>query len=197
MTNYPYVDIAVLDSIRRPFAAGDAMVIVSRNLSNVIWANGSGLELFGLGRLDAALEGQAALDDIQRRQIMGTVPRAGDEQVVHLRFVQGPQTILLPVHVSVMLLPDSVEAVLLRIPAHALKQRSQTGDSLEAIRNAGSHAAFIKPGARLISGADDLAALNIDHDDLVRMMREVSGENDRLVAALGHGVRTVAKRLVV
>jgi PAS domain S-box-containing protein len=181
MTNYPYVDIAVLDAIRRPFAAGDAMVIVSRDLGSVIWANGSGLELFGLGRLDAALEGQAALDDIQRRQISGIVPSAGDERMVHLRFVQGPQTILLPVHVSVIALPDLVEAVLLRIPAHALQERTKTGDTLEAIRNAGSHAAFIKPGTRLISGADDLAVLNIDPEDLARMMREVAGENDRLV----------------
>ncbi len=181
MTNYPYVDIAVLDTIRRPFAAGDALVIVSHDLSNVVWANGNGLELFGLGRLEAALSGEAALDDIQRRQIAGIVPNAAEERMVHLRFVQGPQTILLPVHVSVIALPDDVEAVLLRIPAMALSSRAQTGDTLEAIRNAGSHAAFIKPGARLISGAEDLAALNIDPDDLARMMREVSGENDRLV----------------
>ena len=181
MSNYPYVDIAVLDTIRRPFAAGDALVIVSRDLENVVWANGSGLELFGLGRLDAALSGEAALDDIQRRQIIGSVPSSNEERMLHLRFVQGPQTVLLPVHVSIMSLPDAVEAVLLRIPARSLKSRTQTNDTLEAIRNAGSHAAFIKPGARLISGADDLAALDIDPEDLARMMREVAGENDRLV----------------
>jgi PAS domain S-box-containing protein len=181
MSNYPYVDIAVLDTIRRPFAAGDALVIVSRDLGDVVWANGSGLELFGLGRLDAALSGEAALDDIQRRQIIASVPMSNEERMVHLRFVQGPQTVLLPVHVSVMSLPDSVEAVLLRIPARSLKSRTQSSDTLEAIRNAGSHAAFIKPGARLVSGADDLAALDIDPEDLARMMREVAGENDRLV----------------
>jgi PAS domain S-box-containing protein len=181
MTNYPYVDIAVLDTVRRSFAAGDALVIVSYDLRSVIWANGNGLELFGLGRLDAALNGEAALDDIQRRQISGVVPQTNDERVVHLRFVQGPQTVLLPVHVSVIALPDAVDAVLLRIPARSLKSRAQTGDTLEAIRNAGSHAAFIKLGARLISGAEDLAALEIDPEDLARMMREVAGENDRLV----------------
>ena len=126
MSNYPYVDIAVLDTIRRPFAAGDALVIVSRDLENVVWANGSGLELFGLGRLDAALSGEAALDDIQRRQIIGSVPSSNEERMLHLRFVQGPQTVLLPVHVSIMSLPDAVEAVLLRIPARSLKSRTQT-----------------------------------------------------------------------
>jgi PAS domain S-box-containing protein len=181
MTQYPYVDIAVLETIRRPFAAGDAMVIVARDLAQVVWANGSGLELFGLGGLDSALNGEAVLDDIQRRQILGIVPNTSEERMVHLRFVQGPQTVLLPVHVSVILLPDTTEAVLLRIPARSLKSRTQTGDTLDAIRNAGSHAAFIKPGARLISGAEDLAALDIDPEDLARMMREVAGENDRLV----------------
>ena len=181
MTNYPYVDIAVLDSIRRSFAAGDALVIVVQNLSQVIWANGSGLELFGLGRLDAALNGEALLDEIQQRQIAGVLPSIDDERVVHLRFVQGPQTVLLPVHVSIILLPDNDEAVLLRIPFMALESRTKTSDTLDAIRRAGSHAAFIKPGARLISGADDLAALDIDPEDLARMMREVAGENDRLV----------------
>ncbi|MGL4405273.1 MAG: hypothetical protein ACRCT6_05900, partial [Notoacmeibacter sp.] len=181
MTNYPYVDIAVMEMIRRPFAAGDAMVIVSADLTQVVWANGSGLELFGLGRLDSALNGDAALDDIQRRQITGIVPATNEERVVHLRFVQGPQTVLLPVHVSLMSMPDGIAAVLLRIPARSLKNRTQATDTLDAIRNAGSHAAFIKPGARLISGADDLAALEIDPEDLARMLREVSGEKDRLV----------------
>jgi PAS domain S-box-containing protein len=181
MNNYPYVDIAVLDTIRRPFAAGDALVIVSRDLGRVVWANGSGLELFGLGRLDAALNGEAALDRIQQRQIAGSVPSDSRERTVHLRFVQGPQTLLLPVHICVIALPDAVEAVLLRIPFAALESRATTADPLEAIRNAGSHAAFIKPGARLVSGADDLAGLSIDPDDLARMMREAAGENDRLV----------------
>ncbi len=181
MTKYPYVDIAVLETIRRPFAAGDAMVIVSTDLTDVVWANGNGLELFGLGRLDEALDGEAALDDIQRRQISAILASIDGERMLHLRFVHGPQTVLLPVHVSVILLPDAVAAVLLRIPAMALTSRIQTGDTLEAIRNAGSHAAFIKPGARLISGAEDLAALEIDPEDLARMMREVAGVNDRLV----------------
>jgi PAS domain S-box-containing protein len=181
MNNYPYVDIAVLDTIRRPFAAGDALVIVSRDLSRVVWANGSGLELFGLGHLDDALDGEAALDMIQRRQIAGSVPSDTRERTVHLRFVQGPQSLLLPVHISLIALPDAVEAVLLRIPFAALESRATTADPLEAIRNAGSHAAFIKPGARLVSGADDLAGLSIDPDDLARMMREAAGENDRLV----------------
>ena len=39
---YPFIEIAVLDEIREHFANGDALVVISPDLQNVIWANGQG-----------------------------------------------------------------------------------------------------------------------------------------------------------
>ena len=45
--HYPFIDIAVHPAVRAHFAAGDAVVLFSRDLGDVLWANGDGARLFG------------------------------------------------------------------------------------------------------------------------------------------------------
>ena len=50
--SYSFLDVAVLDEVRERFAAGDALVILSGDLEEVIWANGPGAALFGHADVD-------------------------------------------------------------------------------------------------------------------------------------------------
>jgi PAS domain S-box-containing protein len=181
MATYPFVDIAVLEPVRRSFAAGDALVLATPDLSAINWANGAGLELFGLGSLGEALTGEAVLDDIQRRQIAAAIPADDGERVIHLRFVQAPQTILLPVHLKRVVLPDGAQGLLIRIPAHALQSRNVTLSTLDAIEAEGFHAALIKTGARIVERSARFENVTVDPDDLARMIHDASAEKDRLV----------------
>jgi PAS domain S-box-containing protein len=181
MGRHPFVDIAVLEPIRRAFAAGDALVVAEPDLSRVIWAEGAGLGLFGLGSLDAALDGEAAFDDIQKRQIAAALPERGAIGMLHMRFVSGAQTILLPVHLSLIDLPRGDTGLLLRVPAHAMRERLATEGTVAAIGRAGSHAAFIRPGADILTSSAGFGSLGIDEADLSRMLQDARRETDRLV----------------
>ena len=59
--SYPFVDIVVLEAIRTRVARGDAMVVLSADLGNVVWANGGGAKLFGDGDLERFLGSDPAL----------------------------------------------------------------------------------------------------------------------------------------
>ena len=52
-TPYSFIDVAILDGVRERFAAGDAVVILSADLEELIWANGPGALLFGLADIEA------------------------------------------------------------------------------------------------------------------------------------------------
>ena len=44
---YPFIDVAVHERVRLPFARGEAVVLFSPDFERVLWANGSGAQLFG------------------------------------------------------------------------------------------------------------------------------------------------------
>ncbi len=59
--SYPFIDIAALDNIREGFARGDAQLVLTRDLSTVLWINGSGAKLFGFERIQDIIGGQLEL----------------------------------------------------------------------------------------------------------------------------------------
>ena len=54
-SEYSFIDIAVHDDVRGRFAAGDALAILSRDLEEVIWANGPGARMFGYPDIEAIM----------------------------------------------------------------------------------------------------------------------------------------------
>ena len=53
---YPFIDIAVHPRVRERFSRGDALVLLSADLSRALWANGAGAELFGQSAVYDLLE---------------------------------------------------------------------------------------------------------------------------------------------
>ena len=52
---YSFLDVTILDEVREGFAAGDALVVLSSDLDEVVWANGPGARLLGYPDIGAAL----------------------------------------------------------------------------------------------------------------------------------------------
>ena len=48
---YPFIDIAVHERVRSHFAAGEAVVLFSPDMSAALWANGPGADLFGFASI--------------------------------------------------------------------------------------------------------------------------------------------------
>jgi PAS domain S-box-containing protein len=176
---YSFLDVAVLDAVREHLAAGDAVVILSTNLSEVIWANGPGAALFGYDDVEEIAGTESGLPFAARRQITSTrgYPHIGENRALVVRLKQDfAGTSFLASAIS---LPDGENALML-----VARIADESTAAMRAISG------FVAPGlAVALLGSDgaievaskDFAALDIGAGVLAALVTEVSGERDRLV----------------
>ena len=119
--SYSFLDVAALDEVRERFAAGDALVILSGDLEEVIWANGPGAALFGHADVEAILGAEAPLGAAAKRQIaaISGFPAIGRDRALLVRVAIGVSSQALPLLASAVTLPDGEKAILLAQPAAA------------------------------------------------------------------------------
>src|SRR5688572_3651238 len=118
-SDYPYIDIAALAAVRRRFAAGDQMLILSQDLEDVLWANGPGAALLGFATIEALFSAGAKLPLAARRQIAATpgFPAIGLERTILVRLAAGGASRLVAFAARSLALPDGAPALLLAAPA--------------------------------------------------------------------------------
>ena len=161
---YPFIDIAVLDEIREHFANGDALVVISQDLQNVIWANGQGASMLGYGSIDEILGGGAVLGIQARRQLMALdgFPAIGHGRTVSFRVAFGLSSRILTFQASDLALPRGEQAILLSI---ANTDRTSSAGSIAtlAIKGFGdrtTHAAMIDSGGAVIAASQHFPGSN-------------------------------------
>ena len=182
---YPFIDIAVLDEIREHFANGDALVVISQDLQNVIWANGQGASMLGYASIDEILGGGAVLGIQARRQLMALdgFPAIGHGRTVSLRVAFGLSSRILTFQASDLKLPRGEQAILLSI---ANADRASSGKQIAALAIKGfgdrtTHAAMIDANGGVIAASQQFARLEFNDKILGDLVREVRLERDRLV----------------
>jgi PAS domain S-box-containing protein len=185
---YSFLDVAVLDTVRRRFAAGDAMVILSAALDRVLWANGPGATLFGHENVDAAIGADARLPSVARRQIGATsgYPDIGSERPLLVRLtagISGESTALLA---SGIAMPDGEKAILLVAPMAAGGEAASTPDprALGGFDEDAQFLAFIDGEGKVEASSTGFVDLAIPAETLAGLVRVVAGENDRMVKRL-------------
>ena len=90
--HYPFIDIAVHPAVRRHFAAGDAVVLFSRDMSDVLWANGEGARLFGHREIYDLLDGGPERGSVAFRQLAAAAAQLalpGDKRGFAMRITSG------------------------------------------------------------------------------------------------------------
>ncbi len=117
--SYSFLDVAVLDDVRERFASGDALVILSTDLEDVIWANGPGAALFGYADIEAIIGASARLGFATKRQISATrgFPAIGRDRAILVRMTTGMSSRAVAFLASAVKLPDGETAILLAAPA--------------------------------------------------------------------------------
>ncbi|MET3661674.1 PAS domain S-box protein [Aquamicrobium ahrensii] len=185
---YSFLDVAVLDTVRRRFAAGDAMVILSADLDRVLWANGPGAALFGYGDVDAAIGAEARLPPVARRQIGATsgYPDIGVDRPLLVRLtagISGETTALLA---SGLAMPDREKAILFVAPVAAGDKTALTPDprALGGFDEDAQFLAFIDGEGNVEASSTGFADLAIPGETLAALVRDVAGENERTVKRL-------------
>jgi PAS domain S-box-containing protein len=171
-TNYPFIDIAVMDGVRQRLAAGDALCLLSPELDEVIWANASGARLFGFDAPGDLIGLDPELSALAKRQIA-----AGQEGPVAVRLSSGVATQLAMLTAKRLTLPDGEAALLLSEAGGS----AAPNDLIAGLDGETSHAALLDASGAILAQSPGMTRLGIEDNEFVRLAGELKYEGDRLV----------------
>ena len=183
---YSFIDISVLDEVRTHFAAGDPLILLTTDLTTVLWANGPGAAFLGHNNVEAAMGASAPVDAIARRQIASLpgYPRIGRDRKLLIRHRTGLGNGTLSCRASSVRLADGGTGILLAIAA-ALPDGRGVGDlamrAIGGIGNEGRFAALVDRDGRILAETSGFAGLGVDPQTIHKLIGEVRTERDRLV----------------
>ncbi|OJF99041.1 ATP-binding protein [Pararhizobium antarcticum] len=89
---YPFIDIAVHEQVRGHFARGEAAVLFSQDMGQVLWSNGEGAALFGTPSIYDFIDSGTNTADVAFRQMEATarqLARVGDSRSFLMRIGTG------------------------------------------------------------------------------------------------------------
>jgi PAS domain S-box-containing protein len=138
--SYPFIDIAVHERVREHFAKGDAAVLFSPDMSQVLWSNGEGAFLFGLPSIYDFIDSGANRNDAAYRQMEAAarqLKRSGDSRTFLMRIASGFQRASVSASVEMITVRPGETAILFAAP------------------RSGKPLAIQDRAARMISGFDD------------------------------------------
>src|SRR5690606_37096618 len=108
---YSFLDVAVMEAVRRRLAAGDALVVLAAGLDEVLWANGTGAALFGHSEIFSFIGVDPELPPAVRRQIGSTpgFPTIGSDRQVAVRLTSGVTSRVIAFAASSVTMPERSE----------------------------------------------------------------------------------------
>jgi PAS domain S-box-containing protein len=187
--SYSFLDVAVLDTVRRRFAAGDALVILSADLEEVLWANGPGAAVFGYADIEQIIGESSGLPPVARRQVMATsgFPDIGRDRALMVRLTSGMTSRAVSFLASSMAMPDGEKAILMAVPAEQAEGAGAADRAATAIggfTEDGHFLAFIDGNGDIEAASEGFSSLGIAPSTLAALVAEVANERDRIVKRL-------------
>ncbi|MCO7728336.1 PAS domain S-box protein [Brucella intermedia] len=176
--SYPFIDIAALDSIREGFAKGDAQLVLTHDLSAVLWVNGPGAKLFGFERVEDLIGSSLDLPIATRRQIASSNSNTdGETRTISIRLGGGLRSDLTRFSVSHIALPDGVSGLLLTADGKDVEADA----IISGLSDESTHVALIDADSRVIAASPRFAALEISSATLEDLVIEAADAADRIV----------------
>jgi PAS domain S-box-containing protein len=188
-SSYSFLDVAVLDPVRQRFAAGDALLILSPDLAQVLWANGPGAALFGYRDIETVIDAAGVLPPIARRQLAATAgfPEIGTERAVTLRLAAGMSSHTVALLASTIAMPDGERAILLAAPtadAESGRPPKVAPHALSGFTEGGEFLAFVDGQGGVEAASEGFASLGFSTEALAGLVAEAGGDRERLVKRL-------------
>ncbi|AWC25276.1 Cell-division control histidine kinase PdhS [Aminobacter sp. MSH1] len=183
---YSFIDVAVVDRVRQHFAAGDAIVVLTADLEDVVWANGPGAAVLGYDDIDAVIGAPARLGLAARRQIAATsgFPEIGSDRAIMVRVASGMTSSAVAFMASSVRLPDGETAIMLAVPVTQASARGVRDIAANAIRGftePGHFLAFVDGRGEIEAATEGFADLGIATSTLAGLVSAVSRERDRII----------------
>ncbi|MBU2484577.1 MAG: PAS domain S-box protein [Alphaproteobacteria bacterium] len=184
--HYPFIDLAVHASVRDHFAKGDAVAVLSRDLGEVLWANGAAAQLFGFSNIYDALDEGLGGQTSTRRQIESAISglgRTGRPQNFMMRAAGGFSRTMAPATLEEITLPDGAQALLLT-SSHAgqlLAPGARARQIIAGFEGTGTHVAVLDKDSHVLAASSTFGEIGLASADIERMVADVADASDRLV----------------
>lgn len=187
--SYSFLDVTVLDEVRKRFAAGDALAILSTDMEEVIWANGPGAALFGYSDIESMVGASPHLPPVAKRHILAAkgFPDIGADHPITVRLAGGIMSRTVGFMASAMTLPDGEKAILLAVPAAQAGSSGApdiTRRALSGFTQKGQFLAFVDGNGDIEAASAGFEALAIPRATLAKLVAEVAYQSDRIVKRL-------------
>lgn len=183
---YPFIDIAVHERVRDHFARGEAIVLFSLDLSEVLWANGPGARLFGKPVLYDLIDDGPNPNDVTFRQVEATgrqLKADGDIRQFLIRIPTGFQRVAVQAVVERIRLTSSVDALLFAAPVAAAPQ--QTGriaaDMLTGFDDPDTHMAVLGDSGEILAASTGFSAIGLTAATVRTLVDMAGRHSERLV----------------
>lgn len=188
--SYSFLDVAALDEVRERFAAGDALVMLSADLSEVIWANGPGAALFGQREVEAIFGAEAPLGAAARRQIAALrgFPAIGRDRPLLVRITLGISSEAQRFLASAVTLPDGEAAILLAQPVAEGMQEKALASAIGGFSESGHFIAFVGAEGQVEAASPAFERLGLTTEALAEVARGATDGN-RIAKRLLNGRR--------
>ena len=184
--HYPFIDLAVHASVRDHFARGDAVAVLSRDLGDVLWANGAAAQLFGFSNIYDVLDEGLGRQSSMRRQIESAVSglsRTGRPQNFMVRSASGFSRVMAPATLEDIILPDGAQALLLTSSqaGQLLAPGARAPQIIAGFEGTGTHVAVLDERGQVLAASSTFSDLGLAKADIERMVADVADARDRLV----------------
>ncbi len=183
---YPFIDVAVHESVRGRFARGEALVLFSAGLEQVLWANGAGARFFGNGSIYDFLDQGPDRGDLAFRQIESTarqLQKVGDRRSLLLRLTQGFQRVPVQAAAEMVEIRSGEPVVLLAIPPTGRRPSVDecASEMLTGLDDPDTHMAMLAADGRIIAASPAFSGLLITPQTARTLVALVDVDRDRLV----------------
>jgi PAS domain S-box-containing protein len=188
MSQMPFIDIAVQDTVREAMLDGKAAVLFDASVEQVFWANGAAASLFGFASISEFKAAGIAPFQTTIRQLKSAAARRP----------QRAQSLLLRVTAGLISQLAKAEIQIIKIDGHSeelvflsfvrsdenLDDKLLAQDAISGLEADGAGAAIIGNDGIVVTCGALFHSLSLTHDNLISLTREVANEDDRLVKRL-------------
>ena len=183
---YPFIDIAVHERVKDHFARGEAIVLFSLDLSEVLWANGAGARLFGKPVLYDLIEDGPNPNDVTFRQVEASgrqLKADGETRRFLIRIPTGFQRVAVQAVVERIRLTPRVDALLFAAPVDSAPQKIEkiAADMLTGFDDPDTHMAVLGDGGEILSASPSFNALGLSPATARRLVEMAGSHAERLV----------------
>ncbi|OBZ92730.1 histidine kinase [Pararhizobium polonicum] len=184
--SYPFIDIAVHERVREHFARGDAAVLFSPDMSQVLWSNGEGASLFGLPSIYDFIDSGANRNDAAYRQMdaaAGQLSRSGDKRTFLMRIASGFQRASVHASVEMITVRPGETAILFAAPrtGKPLGLEDRAARMISGFDDPDTHMAVLDGDGVILAASPGFSALSMTPQTCRSLVAAVDRDSDWLL----------------